>query len=213
MPISLKSKEKAKSLLEAIKIGIHTVNNSTHLDPKTKLAFNELHQYSENIIKIGFEKNKLTSYELKTIESELFTYWNESINLDVELFWKEIQNRNLEFKRKNLIKYLLENGRLRSVEQWIGLYNNIEQLSSTGQFSLMLEKNELNKLHELLDKEVEKRFSLVNKCFKKGSIALSNYLKFGESMAFLERCKLTLKYFSEDERNQIINMWKSQKYS
>ena len=54
MPISLKSKEKAKSLLEAIKIGIHTVDNSTHLDLKTKLAFNELHQYSENIIKIGF---------------------------------------------------------------------------------------------------------------------------------------------------------------
>lgn len=213
MPISLKSKEKAMSLLQAIKIGNDIINKSTHLDNKTKLVFNVLHQYSESIIKSGFEKNKLSSYELKTIESELFTYWNGSISLDIELFWKEIQNRNLEFKRKNLIKYLLENGRLRSVEQWIGLYKRIEELSSTDQLSLMLKKDELNQLQELIDSEVEKRYSLVNKCFKKGSIALSNYLKFGESMAFLERCKLTLKYFSEDERNQIINMWKRQKYN
>jgi len=213
MPISLKSKDKAKSLLEAIKIGTAIINSSTHLDSKTKLAFNELHRYSKNIINSGFEKNKLTLYELKMIESELFTYWNESINLDVELFWKEINDRNLEFKRKNLIKYLLENGRLKSVEQWIGLYNSIEELSSTGQLSLMIQKNELKQLQELIDKEVDKKYSLVNKCFKKGSIALSNYLKFGESMAFLERCKLTLKYFSEDEREQIINIWKSQKYN
>lgn len=207
MPINIKTKERAKSILKAIEIGKEILEKSKSIDPTIKSAFGFSSQYSINTILDCFNKNKLTLYQVKTIESEFFTYWNETISLDTELFWKEIQNNNLHFERKNPIKYLLENGRLRHVEQWIDLYNNINQLKEAGQLKLLLDDDEIIKLQELLDKEEQKRYSLVKRYHDKGSIALSNYSKFGEAMAFLERCNLTLKYFSAQEREQIYEMW------
>ena len=60
-------------------------------------------------------------------------------------------------------------------------------------------------------KQVKETMEIVNRCFQKKKIPFSRYLKFGESMAFLERTNLTTKYFTEIEREEIFDIWKSTK--
>ena len=72
-------------------------------------------------------------------------------------------------------------------------------------------KEEIVEINNLIEKEENNRFKIVNSCFGKKRIPISQYLKFGESMAFLERCGLTRKYFSDTEKEEIYEIWKSTK--
>lgn len=107
---------------------------------------------------------------------------------------------------------MLTKKRFRQVEQWIDLFNNLEELKQTNFLNNQFTKKELKELNELVEAEEKKRFELVNKCFQKKRIPISQYLKFGESMAFLEKCNLTLKFFSDKERDEIFEIWKLTKY-
>ena len=187
------------------------IRDRTNVDNQTKIAFEALNNYSKKHIENAIKNQKLTAYEVKSLESEFFKYWNESINQEVELFWEEINKNKLPYQRKSPIRELLTKGRFRHVEQWIDLFNNLEELKKNKFLSKQFTKTEIEKFYELVNAEEEKRFKLVNKCYRKKKIPFSQYLKFGESMAFLERCDLTKKYFTEKERKEIYEIWKSTK--
>ncbi len=91
------------------------------MDDQIKAAFQGLNTYAIKQIQDGFNKEKLTAYEVKSLENEFFIYWNEAVNQDVEIFWQAIDKNKLPYKRKSPIKELLKKTRFRRVEQWIDL--------------------------------------------------------------------------------------------
>ncbi|MCH2082856.1 MAG: hypothetical protein MK226_10730, partial [Saprospiraceae bacterium] len=81
MSIRYKTLNRAKSFLEAIKIENIIVSNSTRINNQTKAAFLKQNIHSKNFIEHGINSNKLTISEIRSLENEFFTYWNEAINL------------------------------------------------------------------------------------------------------------------------------------
>lgn len=211
MAICPKTYNQSNSLLKAIEISRQIFVKSTNVDKQTKIAFEALNNYSKTCLENAIKNEKLTAYEVKSLESEFFKYWNESINQEVEIFWDELNKNNLPYQRKSPIRELLTMGNFKQVEQWIDLFNNLEELNKNKFLNNQFSKSEIEKFYELVEAEEEKRFKLVNKCYQKKKIPFSQYLKFGESMAFLERCNLTKKYFTEKERDEIYEIWKSTK--
>ena len=209
MAIRAKTYNQAKSLLKAIEIGNEVILKSIRLDEKTKVAFIGLNDYSKNYIETAINNEKLTATNVKSIEKELLIYWNESISQEVEQFWYLINKNNLPYKRNSPIRELLEKNRFRQVDQWIDLFNNLDALRSGNFLDQQFTKEEIKKLDELIRIEEKKRFELVNKCLRKKKIPFSQYLKFGESMAFLERCNLTKEYFSDKEKEEIYEIWRT----
>lgn len=52
---------------------------------------------------------------LAYLESAYFTYWNEApFEAHVKVFWERVANEGLPFKRKDVVRELLERGRIRS---------------------------------------------------------------------------------------------------
>jgi len=52
---------------------------------------------------------------LAYLESAYFTYWNETpYEAHVKMFWKQVASEGLPFKRRDLIRELLERGRIKS---------------------------------------------------------------------------------------------------
>lgn len=202
---------RANSLLKAFEISEKIFAESKSVDKQIKVAFQSLNDYSKSFIEAALKKDKLTSYEIKSIESEFFNYWNNTINEDVEFFWEEIAKFDLPFQRKSALRELLTKGRFRQVEQWIELYTNFQNIKDSGFLNRQFKKEELEELNNLIENEEKHRFKIVNSCLKKKRIPFSQYLKFGESMAFLERCGLTRKYFSDTEKEEIYEIWKSTK--
>jgi hypothetical protein len=211
MAINPKTYSQANLLLKAIGISDKIFAESTSLDKGTKEAFQGLNEYSKSYIESAMKNDKLTSFEVKSIESDFFDYWDNSINVDVEEFWDEITKNNLPFQRKSAFRELLTKGTFRQVEQWIDFYINFKNIKDSGFLNRQFTKDEVNQLNNIIENEEKNRFDLVNKCLQKKKIPFSQYLKFGESMAFLERCDLTRKYFSEAEKEEIYMIWKSTK--
>ena len=211
MAINPETYSRANFLLKAVEISNKIFAQSNSGDKQVKLAFQALNEYSKCFIESALKKDKLTSYEVKSIENEFFSYWNNTINEDVEIFWEEITKSDLPFQRKSALRELLTKGRFRQVEQWIDLYNNFQNIKDSGFLHRQFKNEELVELNNLIEKEEKNRFKIVNNCLQKKRIPFSQYLKFGESMAFLERCGLTRKYFTDTEREEIYKIWKSTK--
>lgn len=200
MAINPKIYLRANSLLKAFEISEKIFDESKSVDKQVKETIQLLNDYSKFFIETALKKDKLTSYEVKSIESEFFNYWNNTINEEVEFFWEEIAKFDLPFLRKSALRELLTKGRFRQVEQWIDLYNNYQNIKESGFLYRQFKKEGIVEINNLIEKEEKNRFKIVNSCLKKKRIPFSQYLKFGESMAFLERCGLTRKYFSDEEK-------------
>jgi hypothetical protein len=211
MAINPETYSRANFLLQAVELSNKIFAQSKSGDKQIKLALQALNEYSKCFIEAALKKDKLTSYEVKSIENEFFNYWNNTINEDVETFWEEITKSDLPFQRKSALRELLTKGRLRQVEQWIDLYNNFQNIKESGFLNRQFKIEELVELNNLIEKEEKNRFTIVNNCLQKKRIPFSQYLKFGESMAFLERCGLTRKYFTDTEKGEIYEIWKSTK--
>ena len=204
MSIRYKTLNRAKSFLEAIKIENIIVSNSTRINNQTKAAFLKQNIHSKNFIEHGINSNKLTISEIRSLENEFFTYWNEAINLDVEIFWTKSFKHDLPYQRKSPINQLLNKNKFLHTDQWIELFNNSNELQQNG----FLKNQELYQIQELLKQEEEKRFNLIKRCFHRKKIPHSKYLKFGEALAFLNNCNLISKYFTEKEIEEIYQIWK-----
>jgi hypothetical protein len=205
-----KTHYQAQSLLAAMKIAEDVSTTSAIMTDEERAIALGLGAYSREVIEIGLKKGQgLTQYALKSLESELFKFWNEYLSEDTEKFWEEVTKQQLPFQRKHPLRELLDKGRLRFTEQWIALYNNFSQLENSLLLKKQFSMDEIKKIKEILEAEKQKRLNMVSKCFQKKKIPYSQYLQFGESMAFLENCNLTLKYFTPEQRDEIYAIWKS----
>ena len=213
MAIRPKTHARAISFLKTIEIAKNILENSESLAPDLKFGLLNWNTISKKLVENGLGNDDLTAASLKSIESQFFTFWTQSVNEEVELFWEELQKQQLSYPRKSPVRNLLKKGYFKDVEQWIGLINHFSRLEQIPFFNEQFSKTEILQIKDLIEAEKLRRFELVNKCFQKKKIPKTYYLKFGEAMAFLERCNLMSNFFSPKERDDLVKMWTSVDYS
>ncbi|WP_462250982.1 hypothetical protein [Ekhidna sp.] len=179
------------------------VSESQNFDNATKEAF----IYNSNRIK-QITENKLTLAQLKQVTNELLTFWKESIGPDVEAFWIELENRNIEFERKDELNFALLKGRFRRVEQGISARKSWSIIKDSDSITRRFTHAEIEKIEEIIQKDEEIRLTILKKCLLKNSIPKSQYLKFGECMAYFGQCNLFDSHFSKSEVDKLNLIWK-----
>ncbi|WP_295714552.1 hypothetical protein [Mucilaginibacter sp.] len=194
-------------LLKAIEINDEVVICSTSIDDTTKCAFLKLSAYIKDFLIVNSQKRKLKSHEINSLKNELLIYWNESVNNDVEQFWIKLKQQSIPFERKDPLRRALINNRFKRVEQGMGARNFWPVLKEMNSITQRFTESEIVRLHQIISEDEKYRLSILNKVLAHKKIFSSQYLKFGECMAYFENCKLFMVYFNENEKNELFQIW------
>jgi len=191
-------------LLTTIDVQNNIMADSKSFDKVTKEAFTN---HSKNLIELT--KDKLTKAQLKSLSNELLTFWEESIGPDVETFWAELKNKGIDFKRKDELSFALQKGRFRRVDQGMAARKHWDTLKSTDTIVQRFSPDELSNIGEIIKKDENTRYKILEKCLRKNSIPQTQYLKFGECMTYFDQCELFDKYFNKNELDKLYEIWKN----
>ncbi|MES2804096.1 MAG: hypothetical protein V4652_00910 [Bacteroidota bacterium] len=197
----VKSEYKEK-LLITIQIQNRLVDNSKYFDNKFKEAFVNLGSYW--IDRIGNESFTLT--QLKSISSDILTFWKESIGIDTELFWIELEKSNIDFERKDEINFALEKNRFRRVDVGIGARKYWTVIKDFDSIRKRFSKEEIEKISLIIENDEKVRLEILKKCLRKKEIPQTQRLKYGECWAYMSQCALLSKYFSKEEIEELHNL-------
>ncbi|WP_020531059.1 hypothetical protein [Flexithrix dorotheae] len=209
MPLKETTKRKATDFLHVIEIGSKIMAKSEVIDAKTKEAFKNSDEWYVSNIKELIKDQNLNSAGLKSLVDPYFTYWNESVGVDIEEFWYKLEKNSLNFIRKDSLKFALEKGRFRNVHQGMSARKDWSRLKKNQLLSRRLSIAEINQIDEIINLDEKKRAELLKKTLLKRNIPQSQYLKFGDCMAYFEYCKLFDKYLNEEELKELYNIWNS----
>jgi len=201
------TKKRAIQFLKATEIGKNLIVADKEMDMNMSSMIKGLIEYTQGIIVNGLNKDNLRKSSVVTLENDFFQFWNSTINSTVEQFWTEISKFKLPYVRNSMVHNLLEKGRLKNVEQWIEMFNGFEELVKSGNLTSQFTKEEVLKLKDIITGHEKSRFDFVDKCLKLNNVASSKYLKFGKSMAFMIKCNLLEKYYSNSEIDQLYKIW------
>lgn len=144
---------------------------------------------------------------LKSLESDFLTYWNESIGIHTEVFWNELRQKEIECKRREPLRNALQKGRFRNVHEGMEAAKNFDNLINSRLLESSFLYEELLQLKKIIAEDTNKRVELLKHCLKKGAIPGSKYLRFGDSVAYMNECNLWSKYFKEDEVRRLMEIW------
>lgn len=168
--------------------------------------------YIKDFLIANSSKRKLKSHEINSLKNELFIYWNESISEDVEQFWIKLKQLSIPFERKDPLKYALINNKFRRVDQGMGARNCWTAIKEMNSITERFTKSEIAQIDQIISDDEKNRLSILSKALAKKRILSSQYLKFGECMAYFESCKLLsftstkMKKMSFFEYGKIINL-------
>jgi hypothetical protein len=79
-------------------------------------------------------------------EEAIFTEWNENVGPDVERFWQLIAERGLPFERRDIIRAILNRGRIRNDIEYQAVTDAMVILEQIGRISA----DEAQKLSDML---------------------------------------------------------------
>jgi len=198
--------EHKDKLLQTTYIQDKVIGESTLLNNQAKQALYILSVYIRDILA---NKTKLNSYQFTSLTNGILTYWNESINPDTEKFWGQMNINNISFLRKEPLRFALEKNRFRNVEQGIEAKNHWPDLKKLPSITARYTQAEIDQIDKIIDDDERKRLTILKKCLTKRSIPQTQYLKFGECMAYFSRCDLFGKYFSKDQVNELYIIWRN----
>lgn len=194
-------------IIKVIEINDKIVSNSSVIDTKTKQAFLAISGYTRDAA-IGEKKNwSLT--QARALLAPLLAHWNESIDVDTELFWIEIKKHSLDFERKEPLQYALNKGRFMRVDIGISAKNAWPALKKMEVIRKQYSKAEIEKIDNIISTDEQTRLTILQKCLSKKSIPQSQYLKFGECMAYFAQCQLFDKYFIKSQVDELLKIWKN----
>lgn len=193
-------------LIWTTKINDKVVDRSTIMDEKTKEASKNLSKYTRDFLE---KEPKINSYGLNSLKSGLLTYWNESINPDTESFWTELKDNGIDYERKEPLKFALEKNQFRRVDQGMDARKHWSELKKRKEIIDRYSKTEIEKIETIIAEDENRRLEILKKCLRKNKIPQSQYLKFGESMAYMNNCGLWNKYFNKEEVEQLYDIWKN----
>lgn len=193
-------------LIWTTKINDKVVDRSTIMDEKTKEASKNLSKYTRDFLE---KEPKINSYGLNSLKSGLLTYWNESINPDTESFWTELKDNRIDYERKEPLKFALEKNQFRRVDQGMDARKHWSELKKRKEIIDRYSKTEIEKIETIIAEDENRRLEILKKCLRKNEIPQSQYLKFGECMAYMNNCGLWNKYFNKEEVEQLYDIWKN----
>ncbi|MFL9843609.1 hypothetical protein [Flavobacterium rhizosphaerae] len=193
-------------LLLFIDIEKKIITDSTTIPDAIKKGYDTLSKFDLKYIN---DNPDITLTQLKSITKEHLIYWNESIGLDTETLWVMLKNHNIDYQRKDELNFALAKGRFRRVDQGMCARNEWWLIRDTGPVKERFSNTEIKTIDEIIKQDEENRLAVLTKCLKKYSIAPSQYLKFGECMAYFNNCKLFEQYFSKDEVKQLYTIWRN----
>lgn len=193
-----------EKLILVTKINDKVVDGSTIMDEKTKEAFKNLSKYTRDLLE---KEPKMNSYGLNSLKSGLLTYWNESINPDTESFWTELKVNGIEYERKEPLKFAIEKSQFRRVDQGIDARKHWTELKKRREIIDKYSKTEIEKIETIIADDENRRLEILKKCLRKNEIPQTQYLKFGECMAYMNNCGLWVKYFNKEEVQKLYDIW------
>ncbi|MEP2280856.1 hypothetical protein [Maribacter sp.] len=201
--------EKIEQILKTAEIHERIVCESTEIDSKTKPYFLELSKFTKDCLNDKTKAGKFSSYQIKSLENELLTYWNETISVETEKFWSEILIQKLDINRKEPLKFALSKNRFRNVEQGIGARKYWRELKIIKSIKDQYSESEIKKIDQIIDEDEKNRIGILKKCLSKKTIPKSQYLKFGECMAYFTSCGLFDTYMTEKDVYELHEIWRN----
>ncbi|MBJ2176518.1 hypothetical protein JBL43_19880 [Aureibaculum sp. A20] len=201
--------EKIEQILKTVEIHEKIVRKSTEIDNETKPYFLELSKFTKDCLTNESKVSKLNSYQIKSLENELLIYWNETISVETEKFWTEILSKKINIQRKEPLKFALDKKRFRNVEQGIGARKYWSELKTINSVKDNFSKTEIVKIDQIITEDENKRIGILEKCLTKKVIPKSQYLKFGECMAYITNCELFSKYMTEKDVDELHEIWRN----
>jgi hypothetical protein len=170
--------------LKAIEIQDKIVANS--------LVFTDIHKqallsYSKSIVDTitpSTGKKNYTLTQLKSFTSEFLTFWNETVSVDCESLWMQLQENNIDFERKEPLRYALAKNRFIRVDVGISARNSWGDLRKMDSIINRYSIDEIARIDEIIKEDEKKRLAVLNSCLANKKIPNSKYLKFGECMAY-----------------------------
>lgn len=198
-----------EKLILTTKINDKVVDSSTILDEKSKEAFKNLSKYTRDYLE---REPKMNSYRLNSLKNELLTYWNESITPDTEKFWTEIKANEVDYQRKEPLRFALDKNRFKQVEQGIDARKHWAILKTTKEIVDNFTRTEIEQIDNIILIDEKARLEILKKCLKKKEIPQTQYLKFGECMAYINNCGLWDTYFTQTEVTELHDIWNKFKY-
>jgi hypothetical protein len=188
------------------KINDKIIISSVIMDDNTKEAFLNLSKYTRDFLE---KEPKMNSYGLNSLKNGLLTYWNESINPDTEKFWAELKVQNIDYERKQPLRFALDKNRFRRVDQGMGARKHWTELKKLKEIKDNYTTSEIEQIENIISEDEKRRLGILKKCLIKKEIPQSQYLKFGECWAYMSNCELWNRYFNKDEVEELLNIWKN----
>ena len=202
--MNTKKQNPLEQLLMTIDIQNTVITDSKNFDVTTKEALISHADHIKELI-----KDKPTKTQLKALSGDLLTFWKESIGPEVETFWEQLNAKGIDFERKDELQFALQKGRFRRVDQGIAARRHWVSMKDLDTITNRLSPNDIAAISKIIDQDEIKRLEVLKKCLQKKSIPKTQYLKFGECMAYFYQCKLFYKHFSKDQVDELYNIWKN----
>lgn len=194
--------EFTRKLLRTIQIVNDLVNDFDLFDPKTKeLLINNGNYWAERITNEHF-----TLTHLRSIANDRLTLWRESIGIATELFWRDLKRNNIDFERRDELNFALSKGRFRRVDIGIGARKDWNVIKDFDSIKDRFSNDEIEKISGIIALDEKTRLEILKKCLRKKEIPQSQYLKFGECMAYMEHCELWDKHFTKAEVDELCDI-------
>lgn len=192
-------------LLKTIQIQNDLVKELELFDLQTKEAIINHGVYWNERLK----SEHFTLTQLKSITNDLLTFWRETIGIATEMFWIELKKNNIEFERKDELNFTLQKGRFRRVDIGMSAKKDWSVLKDFDSIKARYTQDEIEKISNIIDLDEKSRLEILKKCLMKKEIPRTQYLKFGDCMAYMSNCGLWEKYFSDAEVEELYNIWEN----
>jgi hypothetical protein len=203
--------DKANKLLKALEIGEQVFANSLTIDQKTKEAMINYSNWTKETINADIQNKTLMSYGVKSLIDSTLTYWNESVGIDTEIFWTELRKSDIDFERKEPLRYALNKNRFLNVHQGMDARKNWDILLKSNFLQLQYTQTEIEKIQIILETDEKKRFDFLKDCLIKNRIPQRQYLRFGDSCAYFANCGLFEKYFTSGQVDTLYQIFRDYK--
>lgn len=191
------------NLISAINIQIDLLKNSKDIDNKFREAFLNNGNYWLNRL----ENESFTLTQLKSISNDILTYWRESIGVLTETFWQELTKNKIHFERKDELNFVLEKKRFRRVDIGMSARKDWAILKHSETIQNRFSSEQIEQIGKIIEDDEKSRYEILQKCLNNKRIPKSQYLKFGECMAYMTNCDLWDKYFDQKEKNDLYEIW------
>ena len=143
-------------------------------------------------------QNAPTSGGVKFFTRDLAHLWSYWLAIWAELFWQEIDARGIHLVRTDMVLKIINRKRFSGVGEAMMYNRNWNNMVALGYLSRYT-PGQLAFINELLRKDKEKRLDLLIKSLRNRKVNASEYLKYGEAIAYFTEGKLFSDQIGNDE--------------